>query len=79
MVFSFFTAIGFLTTISYNDKVFAVCNEVNNKNIYCHEQYNTRSNTDTTTTTTTTTTITEEKEQTPLFCTTLACNLSKYL
>ncbi len=75
MVFSIFTATGLLTTISYNEKVFAVCNEINNKNIYCHEQYNTRSNT-----ATTTTTIEEEEEEpSTLFCITLACNLSDNL
>jgi hypothetical protein len=72
MVFSIFTATGLLTTISYNEKVFAVCNEINNKNIYCHEQYNTRSNTATTTTTI-------EEEEPSTFCNTLACNLNNYL
>jgi len=70
MALSIFTFTVFLTTINNNEKVFAVCNEINNTTIYCHEQYNTRSNT-------ATTTITEEEEEpSPLFCMDLKCNLS---
>ncbi len=69
MVLSIFSGTMFFSSVSYNEKVFAICNEINNTTISCHEQYNTRSNT-------ATTTITEEEEQSPLFCIDLDCNLS---
>ncbi len=75
MVLSIFTATSFLISFSNNEKVFAVCNQINNTTTYCHEQYNAHSNTaitnTTTTTTTTSTTTTEQKEEeepSPLFC-----------
>ncbi len=84
MVLSIFTATSFLISFSNNESVSAVCNDTNNKNIYCHEQYNTHSNiavtnATTTTTSTTATTMTEEeeeKEPSSLFCMDLKCNLS---
>jgi hypothetical protein len=70
MILAVFTATMFLSSISNNEKVYAVCNEIKNTNVYCHEQYNTHSNT-------AKTSITEEKEeQSPLFCIDLTCNLS---
>jgi hypothetical protein len=70
MLLSIFTATLFFTTPTNSEKVFAVCSEINNTTTYCHEQYNTHSNT-------ATTTITEEKEEpSPLFCIDLECNLS---
>jgi hypothetical protein len=70
MILSIFTATMFLSSISNNEKVYAVCNEIKNTSVYCHEQYNTHSNT-------ATTSITEEKEEpSPLFCIGLTCSLS---
>ncbi len=68
MVLSIFTSTAFLISFSNNERVSAVCNQVDNKTTYCHEQYTTHTNT-------ATTTITEEEEPNP-FCMDLKCNLS---
>ena len=75
MVLSIVTASMFIATISSNDKVFAVCNEMNSeysKNMYCNENYNYNSNTDTTTSPTITEEV-EDEEPSPQECTGLLC------
>ncbi len=75
MIPSIVTASMLFTTISSNDKVFAVCSEMNtenSRNIHCNENYNYNSNT----ATTTTPTITEEveaEEPSPQDCMGLLC------
>jgi len=69
MILSIFSATSFLISFSNNERVSAVCNQVSNSTVFCHEQYNTRSNT-------ATTTITEEEESSSLFCMDLKCNLN---
>jgi hypothetical protein len=81
IILSIFTASMFISTLSDDEKVSALCKENNNKNIYCHEEHNNHSNTATTTTSTTTTnpTITEEgneEESIPMYCIDLSCSLS---
>lgn len=75
MILSIVTASMFIATISNNDKVFAVCSEMNNensKNMYCNENYNYNSNTDSTTSSTITEEV-EEEEPSPQECTGLLC------
>lgn len=51
--------------------IYALCSEVKDPNVSCHEQYNTRSNIDSTTSTST-----EEDDNTsPLLCSDLKCKL----
>ncbi len=75
MILSIVTASMFIATISNNDKVFAVCSEMNSensRNIHCNENYNYNSNT----ATTTSPTITEEveaEEPSPQDCMGLLC------
>lgn len=74
MILSIVTASMFFTTIISNDKVFAVCSEMNSensRNIHCNENYNYNSNT----ATTTTPTITEEVEghETSTYCDGILC------
>lgn len=51
--------------------VYAVCSEVKDPNVSCHEQYNSRSNIDSTTSSS----VTPEDDDKPLLCSDLKCNL----
>ena len=51
--------------------VYAVCSEVKDPNVSCHEQYNSRSNIDSTTSSS----VTQEDDDNPLLCSDLKCNL----
>ena len=57
----------FLSTIHYNGKVFAECKDLKNANVYCHEQYNNRSNN--------ATTIRQTDEFNPQSCNDIICSL----
>jgi hypothetical protein len=43
-IISILVTSAFPNTIDNNGKVFADCKDLKNANVYCHEQYNTRSN-----------------------------------
>lgn len=60
---------GFIT----NNTVNALCDGIQDPNISCHEQYNSRSNTDTSTTTTTNT----QDDSETLLCSDLKCNFGE--
>jgi hypothetical protein len=72
---AFFSILSMTTifmTINNNGEAMAICGEINDPNISCHEQYNTHSNTATSTTSTTT-----EDESEPMLCSDLKCNLGE--
>ncbi len=67
-ILSFVATTGFLNMADYNGKVFADCKDLKNANVYCHEQYNNRSNN--------ATTIRQTEEINPQSCNDLICSLS---
>ena len=60
------------TTLNNNGAAFALCSELDNPNISCHEQYNSHSNTATSTTSTP-----NEDESDSMLCNDLKCNLGE--
>jgi hypothetical protein len=60
------------TTFSNNEMVFAICSDLDDPNISCHEQYNSHSNTATSTSSSTT-----EDESESMLCNDLKCNLGE--
>lgn len=70
VIFSLLSVSTLFTTLNNNDATFAICSEIDDPNISCHEQYNSHSNTATSTTSTTT-----EDESDSMLCTDLKCNL----
>ena len=72
VIFSILGVSTLFTMHNSNEASFAMCGELNDPNISCHEQYNSHSNTATTTTSTTT-----EDESDPILCTDLKCNLGE--
>ena len=70
VIFSILSVSTLFTTLNNNGAVFAICSELDDPNISCHEQYNSHSNTATSTTSTTT-----EDKSNPLLCSDLKCNL----
>ena len=71
-IFSILSVTTIFMTVNNSGKVMAICGEINDPNISCHEQYNTHSNTATSTTSTTT-----EDESEPMLCSDLKCNLGE--
>jgi hypothetical protein len=69
-IFSILSVTTIFMTVNNSGKVMAICGEINDPNISCHEQYNSHSNTASYTTSSTT-----EDESEPLLCTDLKCNL----
>lgn len=72
VIFSILSASTLIMTLNNNRVAFAICGELENPNVSCHEQYNSHSNTATSTTTTTT-----EDESDPMLCTDLKCSLGE--
>ena len=72
VIFSVLSVTALFTTLNNNGAAFAICSEIDDPNISCHEQYNTHSNTATSTTSTT-----NEDESDSMLCTDLKCNLGK--
>ena len=72
VIFSILSASSLFTTLNSNGEAFAICGELDDPNISCHEQHNSHSNTATSTTSTTT-----EDESDPLLCTDLLCSLGE--
>lgn len=72
VIFSILSVSTLFATLNNNDVAFAICSELDDPNISCHEQYNSHSNTLTSTTSTTT-----EDESDSMLCTDLKCNLGK--
>jgi hypothetical protein len=70
VIFSILSVSTLFATLNNNDTAFAICSELNDPNISCHEQYNSHSNTATSTTSTTT-----EDESDLMLCSDLKCNL----
>ena len=74
VIFSILSISALITTLDNNGVAFALCDEMENPNVSCHEQYNSHSNTETTTTSST------EDESDLILCTDLKCNLgTEYL
>lgn len=72
-IFSILSISALITTLDNNGVAFALCDEMENPNVSCHEQYNSHSNTETTTSST-------EDESDLMLCTDLKCNLgTEYL
>ena len=71
VVLSLFSATS-LIFANGNSIAYALCSEITDPNISCHEQHNTHSNVETTTSTTT-----EEEEVSPLLCSDLKCSFGK--
>ena len=71
-IFSILSVTTIFMTVNNSGKVMAICGEINDPNISCHEQYNTHSNTATSTTSTT-----NEDESDSLLCSDLKCNLGE--
>ncbi len=74
VIFSLISATSFLALSHGNSIVFAVCSEITDPKVSCHEQYNSRSNVETTTSTTSTD---DEEEESPLLCSDLKCTLGE--
>lgn len=72
VIFSVLSVTALFTTLNNNGVAFAICSEIDDPNISCHEQYNTHSNTATSTTSTT-----NEDESDSLLCSDLKCNLGE--
>ncbi len=72
VIFSILSVSTLFTTLHNNGAAYAICSELGDPNISCHEQYNSRSNTATSTSLTTT-----EDESDPMLCTDLKCNLGE--
>jgi hypothetical protein len=71
-IFSILSVTTLFMTLNSNGPAMAICSEINDPNISCHEQYNSHSNTATSTTSTTT-----EDDSEPMLCTDLKCNLGE--
>ena len=75
VIFSILSISALITTPDNNGVAFALCDEVENPNVSCHEQYNSHSNTETTSSNSST-----EDESDLMLCTDLKCNLgTEYL
>lgn len=72
VIFSILSVSTLFATLNNNGAAFALCSELDDPNISCHEQYNSHSNTASSTTSTTT-----EDESISMFCTDLKCNLGE--
>jgi hypothetical protein len=72
VIFSILSASTLFTTLNNNGAAFAICGEIDDPNVTCHEQYNSHSNTATSTTSTTT-----DDESDHLLCADLKCNLGE--
>ena len=73
VIFSILSVSTLFTTLNNNGAAYAICSELDDPNISCHEQYNSHSNTATSTSSSTTT----EDESDPMLCTDLKCNLGE--
>jgi len=73
VIFSILSVSTLFTTLNNNGAAYAICSELDDPNISCHEQYNSHSNTATSTYSSTTT----EDESDPMLCTDLKCNLGE--
>src|SRR4029078_8120638 len=73
VIFSILSVSTLITTLNNNGAAYAVCSELDDPNISCHEQYNSHSNTVTSPSSSTTT----EDESDPMLCTDLKCNLGE--
>ena len=76
VILSLFSATSLLIFANGNTIAYALCSEITDPNVTCHEQHNSHSNVKTTTSTTT-----EEEEaveeDNPLLCSDLKCSLGK--
>jgi hypothetical protein len=71
VVFTILTTVTILTIPATGKDAYALCSEVKDPNVSCHEQYNTRSNIDSTTSSS----VEEGDDTAPLLCSDLKCNL----
>jgi hypothetical protein len=71
-IFSIMGVTTLLMSINNSGAAMAICSEINDPNVSCHEQHNSHSNVATSTTSTTT-----EDESEPVLCTDLKCNLGE--
>lgn len=71
IVITFLTTATLLGTQLGGIDVYALCSEVKDPNVSCHEQYNTRSNVDSTTSSS----VEEDDSSVPLLCSDLKCSL----
>jgi hypothetical protein len=76
VILSLLSATSLLIFANGNGMAYALCSEITDPNVSCHEQHNSHSNVETTTSTTT-----EEEEEvddvSPLLCSDLKCSLGK--
>jgi hypothetical protein len=72
IIFSILSISAIFATSNDNGVAVAICGELEDPNVSCHEQYNSHSNSETTTTSTAI-----EDESDPLLCTDLKCNLGE--
>lgn len=70
-VFTILTTTTLFGSLYAGNHVYALCNEVKDPNVSCHEQYNTRSNIDSTTSSS----VEEDDNKTPMLCSDLKCSL----
>ena len=75
VVLSLFSATSLLIFANGNSIAYALCSEITDPNVSCHEQHNTHSNVETTTSTTTEEE--EVEEVSPLLCSDLKCSFGK--
>ena len=73
VIFSILSVSTLFMTLNNNGGAYAICSELDDPNISCHEQYNSHSNTATSTSSSTT----SEDESNPMLCTDLKCNLGE--
>jgi hypothetical protein len=75
VIFSILSVSTLFTTLNNNGAAYAICSELDDPNISCHEQYNSHSNIATSTSTSSSTTTEDESD--PMLCTDLKCNLGE--
>lgn len=71
VVFTILTTATLFGSLTGGKLVYALCNEIKDPNVSCHEQYNSRSNIDSTTSNS----VEEDDDAAPLLCSDLKCSL----